>query len=82
MGLFRYIVQGFGWEIGAQAAREGIDALEKTSQAHETAEPADPPSRRQAARIARAQRKAAERERARKHAQIEDQLRELKKKMS
>jgi hypothetical protein len=27
MGLFRYIVQGFGWEIGSQAAREGIDAL-------------------------------------------------------
>jgi hypothetical protein len=27
MGLLRYIVQGFGWEIGSQAAREGLDAL-------------------------------------------------------
>ena len=27
MGLFRYIVQGFGWEIGSQAAREGLDTL-------------------------------------------------------
>lgn len=34
MGLFRYIVQGFGWEIGSQAAREGIDALRDDEPAH------------------------------------------------
>ncbi len=38
MGLFRYIVQGFGWEIGSQAAREGIDALREDLDA----EPAHP----------------------------------------
>jgi hypothetical protein len=31
MGLLRYIVQGFGWEIGSQAAREGLDALREES---------------------------------------------------
>ena len=27
MGILRYIVQGIGWEIGSQAAREGLDSL-------------------------------------------------------
>jgi hypothetical protein len=79
MGLFRYIVQGFGWEIGAQAAREGIAELRRS----DTAEAQSP---RQAARLAKKQakeqaraRKRRDAEVARKRAEIEAQLAALKK---
>ncbi len=86
MGLFRYILQGFGWQLGAEAAkaglREGKDALDR----HEAAQ-GRPPSRRQLARAARQRAKQEARARkeqaaaaARRQAQIDDELRELKKK--
>ncbi len=62
MGLLRYVVQGFGWEIGRQAAKEGIQALSD--------EPAPPPTRREL--------KAARKEEARREKEIEAELRRLK----
>jgi len=82
MGLFRYIVQGFGWHVGSHVAREGIEALER----HDQGEPARPLSKREIAKLERERRRAAEREaarrreeKARREAAIESQLRELKK---
>ncbi len=73
MGLFRYVLQGFGWEIGAHAAREGIEALEQRDEAPAPA----PPSRRELAKQAKAKAKAE----ARKRADIERQLASLKKRV-
>ena len=78
MGILRYIVQGFGWELGARAARESLDAV-----AHATTEqpqPAPTPAsererRRREKRQARQRRVAARRAQA----DIEAQLRALKK---
>jgi hypothetical protein len=82
MGLFRYIVQGFGWHVGGHVAREGIAALED----HLDAEQKRQPTKRQLAKLERAKRKAAKREakrrradQARSAAAIELQLRDLKK---
>ena len=82
MGLFRYIVQGFGWEIGSQAAREGIHKLKEQQDA-----PAPQLSKRQLAKLERArerqeasERKQRAAEAARQKAKIEEQLRELKAK--
>ncbi len=79
MGLLRYIVQGFGWELGREAAREGIDAVKSVREP----EPLTP---RQQAKLAKARDKQAARERkerdaaiARKQAEIEQQLAALKK---
>lgn len=82
MGIFRYIVQGFGWEIGSQAAREGIDALKQQQDA-----PVEKPlTEREQKQLAKAQAQEVERARkekaaaiARKQAEIEAQLQELKK---
>jgi len=81
MGLFRYIVQGFGWHVGSHVAGEAIDAL------HKPGEDAPRLTPRQARKLERDQRKEAEREAARRREQkrladaaIEAQLRELKKK--
>ena len=83
MGIFRYIVQGIGWEIGSQAAREGIDALKEQNDA-----PADKPlTEREQKKLAKAREQEAARARAekaaavaRREAAIEAQLQELKKK--
>ncbi|HEY3802891.1 MAG TPA: hypothetical protein VGL61_09780 [Kofleriaceae bacterium] len=78
MGLFRYIVQGFGWEIGSQAAREGIAAA---STALETEEPREldvhkhPP---QSARFERIERLREARRKAEREAEIDALLEELK----
>lgn len=83
MGLFRYIVQGFGWHVGSHVAGEAIDALEQ----HGERDDAPALTKRQARKLAKEQRKAAERDLARRRAEkqradaaIEAQLRELKKK--
>jgi len=80
VGILRYIVQGFGWEIGSQAAREGIDALK---QQRDT----PPPSARELKRLDKERAKAAARARkerdeaiAKNQARIEAELRALKKK--
>ena len=80
MGILRYIVQGFGWEIGSQVAREGIDALKEPREA-------PPPSPRELKRLAKERAKAAARARkerdeaiAKNQARIEAELRALKKK--
>ena len=75
MGILRYVVQGFGWEVGRHAAREGIEAIE--AQADEPAPP--PPSPREQKRLEAAQQKAAVKEAARKKAEIEAELARLKK---
>jgi hypothetical protein len=78
MGLFRYLVQGFGWELGATAAREGI----KTVAEQESPNPIQPPTKREL----EAARKEARREAARKQveaerrqSEIEAELQRLKK---
>ena len=83
MGLFRYIVQGFGWHVGSHVAREGIEALER-----HTDKEARPLTKREAAKLAREQRKAVElaakrrrEEKARREAVVEAQLREIKKRV-
>ena len=83
MGLFRYITQGFGWSfggvLGAQASREGIEALSKTDEP--AAEPPrdtadDERARRAHALWAARHNRAA---RAKRQAEIEAQLDELKR---
>jgi hypothetical protein len=84
MGLFRYILEGFGWEIGATAAREGIGAAKKAAKAANEAEArrALPPTKRELRRLEKATRNAeAERKKAveRKKAELEAELARLKK---
>jgi hypothetical protein len=79
MGLFRYLVQGVGWELGRTAAREGLEAVAE----QESPNPIQaPPTKRELA----AARKDARREAARKQveaeqkqAAIEAELQRLKK---
>jgi hypothetical protein len=85
VGILRYIVQGFGWEVGSQVAREGIQTLKQRAD-EQAAEQAEQLSPRQAAKLARKQAKQEARERkereaavARKRAEIEAQLAELKR---
>jgi hypothetical protein len=82
VGILRYIVQGFGWEIGSQAARGGIEALKEPRDADTPA-----PSAREQKMLDKARAKAAARARkdrdeaiARNQARIEEELRALKKK--
>ena len=86
MGIFRYIVQGIGWEIGSQAAKEGLDAARDKLDRDDAAAPA-PLTEREKAKLAKLQAKQAasakaEREAAvaKKQAEIDAQLAELKKK--
>jgi hypothetical protein len=83
MGLFRYLVQGFGWEIGATAAREGIEAVKNRRDDEDDDEQAAlPPTKRELAAVEKEKRKAdADRIKAveRKKAEIEAELARLKK---
>ena len=83
MGIFRYIVQGIGWEIGSQAAREGIDHVRKSSDE----EVAPPLTEKEKAKLLKEQAAAAAKARAEREAlikkkadDIEAQLAALKKK--
>jgi hypothetical protein len=86
VGIFKYIVQGVGWEIGSQAARRGIESLEQQQaeqQAEQQARDQQPPSKRElraAAKQAARDRKEREAAIKRNQARIEDELRALKKK--
>jgi hypothetical protein len=79
MGLFRFLVQGFGWELGRQAAREGIDAVAE----QESPNPIQAPPTRRELEAARkeARREAARKqvEAERKQSEIEAELQRLKK---
>ena len=75
MGLFRYIVQGFGWEIGSQAAREGIAA------ALDNPEPREPDVHEQRStreRFERIERLREAKRKAEREAEIDALLEELK----
>jgi len=76
MGIFRYIVQGAGWELGRTAAREGIEALEQTADEEPVPDRELEQQRLRAAALARKQRERAEAER---RARIEAELAELKR---
>ena len=74
-------LQGAGWEVGAQAAREGIEALKERAD-----EPPAEQSEKEKASAARKREQEAEREReerkraaARRDKEIEARLKELKK---
>jgi hypothetical protein len=74
MGIFRYIAQGIGWEVGRQAAREGIDALKERPEEARVEKPAESSEREtKAAREREKQAKKRDKE-------IEARLKELKKK--
>ncbi|HEY1558665.1 MAG TPA: hypothetical protein VGF94_27770 [Kofleriaceae bacterium] len=75
MSIFRYIVQGVGWEIGRSAAREGIEALDQDQDAEEAAPAAPAPD----PKLERQRERAAELAREQRAAKIEAELRELKK---
>lgn len=81
MGLFRFIVQGVGWEIGRSAAREGIESLNKRGD-EDDEQAALPPTKKELAALEK-QRRLAEAERIktieRKQAEIEAELARLKK---
>lgn len=79
MGLLRYLVQGFGWELGRQAAREGLETV-----AAQPGAPEPPPTPRELRAARREARKAAARaqvEAERKRAEIETELVRLKKRV-
>lgn len=84
VGLLKYIVQGFGWHVGAHAAKEGLEALERQRLHAETPRPLsrremrrrEKEAAKEAARVRCERAKAA----ARIEAQIEAQLQALKKK--
>lgn len=79
MGLFRFIVQGVGWELGRTAAREGIAAVAEEESPNPT--PAPPTKRELAAARQEARREAARKqvEAERKQAEIEAELQRLKR---
>jgi hypothetical protein len=84
VSILRYIVQGFGWELGAQAARASIEEVKRADQASSSA--GKPLSRRALARAARQDAKETARIRkerdatiARTQARIEAELEALKK---
>lgn len=77
MGLFRYLVQGVGWELGRTAAREGIEAVAEQESPHQA-----PPTKRELTAARKEARREAARkqvEAERKHAEIEAELQRLKK---
>ncbi len=80
MGLFRYLVQGAGWELGRRAAREGVDAVVE----QESPSPLEaPPTERELKAARKEARRAAARaqvEAERKQAEIECELARLKSK--
>ena len=69
MGILRYVVQGFGWEVGRAAAKESMEAIA------EEAPPVPAPTKRELVAAEKERRKA---EAARK-AKIEAELQRLKK---
>jgi len=82
MSLFRYLVQGFGWEIGRTAAREGIDAVKRHEDDEDDEQAALPPTKKELALVEKEKRQAdAERIKTmeRKKAEIEAELARLKK---
>lgn len=74
MGILRFVVQGFGWEVGRRAASETIDAVNRPSEASAEDAKAPPPSPRELARRERARKK----DEARRRAEIEAELQRLK----
>jgi hypothetical protein len=81
MGLLRYILQGFGWQVGSEIAREAVDEVRQGVEA-----PAREPTARERARAERDRERREARERrereqaaARRKAAIERELAELKR---
>jgi hypothetical protein len=80
MGLFQYLVQGFGWEIGRTAAREGMESLTKRDEEDDEQAALPPTKKELAAREKEKRTTDAERIKAveRKKAEIEAELARLK----
>jgi hypothetical protein len=76
MSIFRYLLQGAGWEIGRSAAREGIEALSKNADDTQNETEAPEVTAAEERRRARAARVAVKK----REAELERQLAELKKK--
>jgi hypothetical protein len=84
MRLLRYVVQGFGWEVGRKAAREAID---EAAEALDGAAPTPPDPKAEARAATKRAREAAKRRRAeareakRREQAVEDELRAMKKRV-
>ena len=78
MSLLTFIKHGFGFTIGARVAQDALEALDEETR------PLSPREQKKLAReqkkLAKAKAKAETRERKRREADVEAQLRDLKKK--
>jgi hypothetical protein len=74
MGLLRYIIQGFGNEVGAQAAREAIEQVKDRLE-----ESDEEPTPEAIAKVAKREARAAKKEARRREKEILRQLKKLKK---
>ena len=85
MGLLRYIIQGFGWQVGSDLAKEARDGLTESAEDAERRDAERARTERAAAaereKGARAAAKAAEREKQSRDAQVEKDLAVLKRKL-
>lgn len=84
MSLVRWIVAGFGWEVGKTAAKEAVDAArEKLAERAEAEESAADRARREKEerKRAEAERKARAKEAARREKEIDRELAALKKRL-
>jgi hypothetical protein len=82
MGIFRYLLQGAGWEVGRTAAREGIDAIANAKDNEDEAPMTAAELARREKELVRREKELAkqlEKERKRKAGEVERQLSELKK---
>ncbi|HEV8324728.1 MAG TPA: hypothetical protein VG389_24130 [Myxococcota bacterium] len=81
MGLLRYIVQGFGWEIGREAAREGKAAVQREMAEKEEADRARAEAAARATREAESAARTRAKEEAARAKAVEVELKALKKKV-
>ena len=82
MGLFQYILHGFGFTLGARAANEALEQLEKKADDASRAEAQrEKRARAEAKANAKLQRKRA-REKARRESEVAQELESLKKRVS
>jgi hypothetical protein len=83
--LWRAVLEGFGWHVGREAAREALDHVEKALAPECEAPPLDPKAleaeRKQRVKAEARAAKAAAAAKKREDAAIETELRALKKRI-
>jgi len=84
VGLLKHVLQGFGWRVGSEVAREAVDraadqAYDRVDDARQRVEEAREAHRRQ--KEEKRRRAAEAREAERREAAIEDELEALRKRV-